>query len=105
MVDSQGKHGAQDHFTRFKLEFLNLRTLVYQQSLDGNDVGQFYNKISLDFLAKFGQDDDFAKELAIDPPNPWDLLDDMQDPEILDLTEAEAGIRTARYNKLQKVSR
>ena len=26
-ADSQGKHGAQDHFTRFKLKFLILRTI------------------------------------------------------------------------------
>jgi hypothetical protein len=103
-ADSQGKRGAQDHFTGFKLEFLNSRTLSYQQSLDGSGVGQFYDKISLDFLAKFGHDDDFAKDPAADPPNPWDLPGDMQDPEIPDLTEAEAEIRTARYNKLRKVS-
>ena len=104
MADSQGKCGAQDHFTGFELEFLNLRALPYQQSLDGSSVRQFYNKISLDFLAKFGHDDDFAKDPAVDLPNHWDLPDDMEDPEILNLTEAEAEIGTARYNKLQKVS-
>ena len=101
---SPGKRGGRDHFTGFKLDFLNLRALAYQQSLDGNNAGQFYDKIVLDFLAKFWHDNDFAKEPAIDPPNPWDLPDDMQDPEIEGLTEADAEIRMARYNKLRKVS-
>ena len=62
-TDSQSKHGAQDHFTEFKLELLNLCALPYQQSLDGNGVRQFYDKISLDCLTKFGHDDDFVKEI------------------------------------------
>jgi hypothetical protein len=59
--------------------------------------------VALDFLAKFGQEDDFVKELEEDPPNPWDLPDDEEDLETEGLTEDEAASRTQRYDKLRKV--
>lgn len=100
---SQAKRGGQEHFTGFKLQFLESRAILYQQHLDAGDVGSFYNKVTLDFLAKFGQEDDFAKEPEEDPPNPWDLLDDEKDLETEGLTEDEAASRTQRYDKLRKV--
>jgi hypothetical protein len=46
--DSQGRCGGQDHFVGFKLQFLELRALEYQQSLNISNPGPFYNKVSLD---------------------------------------------------------
>ena len=46
--DSQGRHGGQDHFVGFKLQFLELHALEYQQSLYISNPGPFYNKVSLD---------------------------------------------------------
>jgi hypothetical protein len=101
---SQGKRGGQDHFVGFKLEFLESRALEYQQGLDIGNPGPFYDKVSLDFLAKFGQDDDFAKEPSEDPPDPWDLAGDIEGVEDEVISEGEAKERTARYNKLRQVS-
>jgi hypothetical protein len=96
------KHGGQDHFVGFKLQFLESRALQYQQALDTGtrNPGPFYDKVTLDFLAKFRQDDDFAKDPDEDPPNPWDFLDEEEE----EISEAEAEKRTARYNKIQQVS-
>ena len=87
----------------FKLQFLESHTLSYQQHLDASDVGSFYNKVSLDFQAKFSQDNDFVRELEEDPPNPWDLLDD-KDLENEDLSEGKAACQTVQYDKLRQVS-
>src|ERR1700692_2182238 len=90
---SNTKRGGQDHFVGFKLQFLESRALQYQQALDASSPGPFYNKVALDFLAKFGQDED--------PLNPWDFLDETDEDEISD---DEAEKRTARYNKIWQVS-
>ena len=100
-TNSNTKRGGQDHFVGFKLQFLESRALQYQQALDASNPGPFYNKVALDFLAKFGQDDDFGKDPDEDPPNPWDFLDETDEDEI---SEDEAEKRTARYNKIRQVS-
>jgi hypothetical protein len=101
---SDVKRGGRDHFTGFKRQFLESRALLYQQTLDSGDPGEFYNKVSRDFLAKFGQEDNFSREPSEDPPNPWEFPDDLDDPDDEDLSKEEADIRTARFNKLHKVS-
>ena len=79
---------------------------AYQQALDAVDtVGEFYNKVTLDFLAKFGQDDAFSLEPNDDPPNPWDFLDGEEDILNESISAEEADVRTARYNKLRSVSK
>jgi hypothetical protein len=103
--DSQGRRSGQDHFVGFKLQFLELHAPEYQQSLDISNPGPFYNKVSLDFLVKFGQDDDFAKDPSEDPPNHWDLPGDTEDVENEGLLEEEAEEHTVQFNKLRQVSK
>jgi hypothetical protein len=100
-TNSNVKRGGQDHFVGFKLQFLESRARQYQQALNAGNLGLFHDKVALDFLTKFGQDDEFSKDPDEDPPNLWDFLDEV-DEEVI--SEDEAKKRTARYNKIWRVS-
>jgi hypothetical protein len=67
-----GKLGAPDHFLGFKLAFLVSKAALYQQCMDSNSIAKFYNKVTIDFIAKYGWDKPFNKEPAKDPPDPED---------------------------------
>jgi hypothetical protein len=102
---AKGKVGAPEHFNGFKKDFLDSHAILYQQSLDAGAkaVGQFYNNVARDFIAKFGDDDDFCKDPVEDPPNPWDNVIPPEDDDDVP-TEEEAATSTERYNKLRTVS-
>jgi hypothetical protein len=86
------KLGAPDHFTGFKLAFLTSRAAMYQQCLDSHTVAGFYDKVTLDFVAKYGQDEPFNKELAEDPPDPEDGIGEGDhDDEPLSKEDADAN--------------
>jgi hypothetical protein len=99
------KLGAPDHFSGFKLEFLVARAAQYQQALDTKNVTAFYNKVTLDFVAKYGQEEPFNKEFAEDPPDPAEGIggddDDGGDP---DLSKEEAAANAVLFTKLRTVS-
>lgn len=101
---SRGKVGAQEHFRGFKKDFLESQAVLYQVSLDSKKTGEFYNKVTRDFIAKFGMEDDVSKDPAEDPPNPWDnpseVDDDLDEP----LTKEEADKRSEYFQKLRTVS-
>jgi hypothetical protein len=99
------KLGAPDHFTGFKLAFLVSRARIYQQSLDSKTVAAFYNKVTLDFVKKYGQEEPFNKELAEDPPDPEDVDDNDDDNEAnMPLSEKEAEENAVLFAKLRTVS-
>jgi len=74
---------------------------LYQQSLDSKAVTAFYNKVTLDFVKKYGQEEPFKKELAEDPP---DVIDDDDDPANTPQSEDEAAENAVLFTKLRTVS-
>ena len=98
------KRGAPDHFTGFKLAFLVYRQDQYQQALDSKTVTAFYNKVALDFVAKYGQDEPFNKEFAEDPLDPEDgggfNDDDLENVP----SKEEAAQNAILFTKLRTVS-
>ena len=96
------KRGAPDHFTGFKLAFLIAREDAYQHASDSKTVTAFYNKVTADFVAKFGQEEPFNKEPAEDPPDPEDLCDDdeLDDGQL----KEEADENAKLFAKLRTVS-
>src|SRR6266436_1476758 len=96
------KLGAPDHFTGFKKAFLVSRAATYQQSLDSKTTTAFYNKVTLDFVAKYGQEEPFHKEFVEDPPDPEDCDED--DSEAIPLSKEEAAEKAVLFSKLRTVS-
>jgi hypothetical protein len=94
------KLGAPDHFSGFKMAFLSSRADSYQLALDLNTVGAFYDKITLDFVAKYGQEEPFNKEFAEDPPDPED---DDDDADRVELSKEEAAANAVLFKKLRTV--
>jgi len=97
------KRGAPDHFQGKKRQFLDSQANLYQQALDGSrpkeNVKEFYDKITRDFVEKFGDSEPFALEPPDDPP---DVSGDLPVP--ADLTEEEAEKATERWMKLRTVN-
>jgi len=100
-----GKLGAPDHFSGFKLDFLIARAGLYQQSLDSNSPAAFYDKVTLDFIVKYGEEQPFNKPLDEDAPDPeiFDAGDDEDDPRHSPSKE-EAAESAALFTKLRTVS-
>jgi hypothetical protein len=97
-----GKLGAPDHFVGFKLAFLVSKAALYQQCMDSNSVAEFYNKVTIDFIAKYGRDEPFNKEPAEDPPDPEDGTVDGSAQEFL--SKEEAAEYAAIFTRLRTVS-
>jgi len=95
------KLGAPDHFSGFKLDFLVARAGLYQQSLDSNPPTAFYDKVTLDFIAKYGEEQPFNKPLDKDAPDPeiFDVGDDEDDSRHTPSKE-EAAESVALFTKL-----
>ena len=103
--DKTGKRGAPEHFTGFKLAFLVARADSYQQALDAKATGSFYDKVTLAFIAKYGQEEPFNKEFAEDPPNLEDNFDDNEDDgDRPHPSKEEADESTELFKKLRTVS-
>lgn len=96
------KLGAPNHFTGFKKDFLVSRAGTYQQSLDTKTTTAFYNKVTADFVAKYGQEEPFHKEFVEDPPDPEDY--DKDESEAIPLSESEAAEKAVLFAKLRTVS-
>jgi len=94
------KKGAPDHFTGFKYAFLTSRSGLYQQALASNTVGSFYDKVTREFIAKYGKDEPFNGEPVDDPPEP----DDMDEDEGSAPTKEEAAASALLFTKLRTVS-
>ena len=92
----KAKLGTPDHFTGFKKEFLMSWAAAYQQSLDGKSTTAFYNKVTLDFVAKYGRQEPFHRELVEDPPDPEDCDDEPEIPP----SKEEAAENAALFTKL-----
>lgn len=58
----RGKRGRREHLTGVKRDFVDSRASAYTEALDSNKVGEFYNFITREFIAKFGDDLDVTKE-------------------------------------------
>ena len=99
--DSQTRRGAPDHFRGFKRQFLESRTIIYQQALDskGNKTSEFHDKVTRDFILKYGDTKPFEAEPGEDPPIP---SGDAIIQEYLDENEAAAAAKT--FSKLRTVS-
>ncbi|KIM74212.1 hypothetical protein PILCRDRAFT_14653 [Piloderma croceum F 1598] len=93
------KLGAPDHFTGFKKDFLVSQAGTYQQSLDTKTTTAFYNKVTADFVAKYGQEEPFHKEFVEDPPDPEDY--DKDESEAIPLSESEAAEKAVLFAKLR----
>jgi hypothetical protein len=98
------KIGAREHFQGFKKNFLDTQAVSYQVSLDSRKTGEFYDKVTRDFIAKFGVEDDVTKDPAEDPPNPWDNPGDSDNELDEPLTKEEADKRSENFQKLRTVS-
>jgi hypothetical protein len=99
------KLGAPEHFSGFKLAFLVSRAAQYQQALDAKVVAAFYNKVTLDFVAKYGQQEPFNEEFAEDPLEPDVVLeggDGGGDDEPV-LSNEEAAANAVLFTKLRTV--
>jgi hypothetical protein len=98
----QAKRGAPDHFKGFKRQFLDSFAILYQQALDSNKpkekTKEFYDKITRDFVAKYGDHEPFALEPAEDPPDP------AGDEPTVYTDEDEALIASERWSRLRTVS-
>jgi hypothetical protein len=100
------KLGAPEHFTGYKLAFLATRAESYQQALDSKAVTAFYNKVTLEFVAKYGQEEPFSKEFVDDPPDPEDIFDeggDDDDPSRVHPSKEEAAENAILFTKLRTV--
>ena len=93
------KRGAPDHFKGYKKQFLDSQAILYQQALDNNKTTEFYNKVTWDFVVKYGDSDPFALEPEEDPPAP-----SANTPVQKYLDEEEAADATKRWSKLRTVS-
>src|ERR1700683_4500485 len=83
------KLGAPDHFTGFKKAFLVSQAATYQQCLDTKTTTAFYNKVTLDFIVKYGQQEPFHQEFVEDLPDPEDCDED--ESEEIPLSEGAAA--------------
>jgi hypothetical protein len=97
------KLGAPEHFTGFKQNFLMARADSYQQALDSKTTTACYNKVTLDFVAKYGQEEPFYKEFAEDPPDPKDDFE-ADNHEGVHLSKEEAAEHAMLFSKLRTVS-
>jgi hypothetical protein len=97
------KLGAPDHFTGFKLAFLASYAALYQQCLDSKSVGAFYDKVTSDFIAKYGEEQPFNKDLAEDAPDP-EVFGESGDEDITRPSEKEAAESAVLFTKLRTVS-
>lgn len=95
------KKGAPDHFTGFKLAFLASRSASYQLALDSKTMTAFYDKVALDSIAKYGEDQPFNKEPDEDPPELDDIDEDEEGPAP---TKEEAAASALLFTKLRTVS-
>jgi hypothetical protein len=99
--DDIAKRGAPNHFSGFKLAFLDSQVASYQQCTVLNVVGKFYDKVTRHFIAKFGQDEPFNDNPEEDPDNNlWGEVDDPQEP----LSKEEMEEKAAAFMKLWTVS-
>jgi len=76
------------------------REASYQQSLDAKTMTVFYNKVTLDFVAKYGQQEPFHKEFVEDPPDPEDCDEDEDEDESTPLSKEEAAENALLFTKL-----
>lgn len=93
------KRGAPDHFRGFKRQFLESQANMYQQALDSKKTSEFYDKITRDFIIKYGDTEPFEVESAEEPPTP---SDNAPMPEYLD--EGAAAAAAQKFSKLRTVS-
>jgi hypothetical protein len=84
--------------------FSNLRRCYTKFRWTVKKRGEFYNKVTRDFIAKFGMEDDVSKDPAEDPPNPWDNQSEVDDDLDEPLTKEEADKRSEYFQKLHTVS-
>jgi hypothetical protein len=97
------KRGAPDHFTGFKLAFLTSRAALYQQCLDSKSAGAFYDKVTSDFVAKYGDEQPFNKDLAEDAPDP-EVFGEGEDEDVTRPSKEEAAESAVLFTKLRTVS-
>jgi len=93
------KCSAPDHFKGYKKQFLDSQAILYQQALNNNNTTEFYNKVTQDFVVKYGDSEPFALEPEEDPSAP---CADTPVQEALD--EEEAADAAKRWSKLRTVS-
>jgi hypothetical protein len=93
----KAKRGAPDHFRGFKHQFLESQAIVYQQALDNKKTSEFYDKVTRDFIMKYGDTEPFEVEPVEEPPTPSAAM-----PEYLD--EGAAATAAQSFSKLCTVS-
>jgi hypothetical protein len=104
-----GKLGAPDHFVGSKLAFLLSKGTVYQQAIDSKTVTAFYDKVTLDFVEKFGLETPFnlepERESTDFEDDPQPEADDAVDGSTLTrLSNEELAEQPALFVKLRTVS-
>lgn len=92
------KRGPPDHFIGFKFDFLSCHATQFQLAKDSKCTSEFYDRITLQFIAKYGDDlESIRKDPAEDPPDPAEF-------EELNLTEDEAMKKTEAFLAIRRVS-
>ena len=64
-----GKRGRQEHLTGARRTFLDAHASAYTEALDANKPGEFYNFITHEFIAIYGDSIDFTKNTDEEPSN------------------------------------
>lgn len=90
------KKGGRDHFTGTKHTFLESKAAFFQESVDSKSVTTFYDKITSDFVKKFGLEEPFHKEPTDSSLEPG--------PVPTTLSGTALAERTALFTRLRKVS-
>lgn len=96
-----GKVGRREHFTGYKRAFLDARSASYLQALDSRKQGEFYDQITRDFIAKYGDDLDASKDVVEDLPDPEDFEHGDRDQ----MSQEEAVVASERFDKIREVSK
>jgi len=94
---NDSKRGAPEHFSGFKLDFLVSRVASYLQCIDSKSVSEFYDKVTRDFIMKYGHKEPFNRNPDEDLPDP---VKDPQEP----LSKEKAEENSAIFIKLRTVS-
>lgn len=94
------KRGPKGHFQGYKLQFLLNRSEAFQNASDSRTTGYFYNTITRDFIARYGESKPWNSLDADEPPDPVDVDFDQDLPTP---SEEEAALSIELFDGLRSV--
>lgn len=96
-----GKRGPKGSFLGYKLDFLLARADAFQTASDNKTTNYFYDTITCDFIAKYGESEPFGELVGVDDPSDpvdMDFGNDVPAP-----TAEEAAASAKIFRSLRKV--